>query len=248
MWRLALLLGLAAFQLTAQAACQTGLAERLHAKRHPQRALLHELAVCEAWRGHLGRSVVVLPMQGDAADSLDLDVLVVQQPDNGNSERATVLAQVQQSIRTGRKDELMVSDIELDGARYRLAPELRSFGLRISRRSTLPHAPASSETLSLYALQGNSVKLHLLLDELEIRRERGQWDMSCSGQFEKQQSQVSVSRSSAAKGLADLVVRRSDWKSFNELQGAECMESSQPARYRELILRYDGTAYRQLRN
>ncbi|WP_446588558.1 hypothetical protein [Variovorax sp. LARHSF232] len=239
---------MAAFQLTAQAACQTGLAERLHAKRHPQRGLLHELAVCEAWRGHLGRSVVVLPMQGDAADSLDLEVLVVQQPDNGNSERATVLAQLQQSIRTGGKDEWTVSDIALDGARYRLAPELRSFGLRISRRSTSLQAPASSETLSLYALQGNNSKLRLLLDELEVRRERGQWDMSCSGQFEKQQSQVSVARSSAAKGLADLVVRRSDWKSFNELQGGECVESSHPARYRELTLRYDGAAYLPLRN
>ncbi|HSV60881.1 MAG TPA: hypothetical protein VLJ19_18460 [Variovorax sp.] len=239
MWRLALLPCLAAFHLTAQAACQTGLAERLHAKLHPKRALMHELAVCEAWRGHLGRSIVVLPMAGDTA-GIELQVLVVQQPDNGNSERATVLASLSQAIPPGA-DALQLSDIELDSTRYRLAPELRSFGLRIARRSITLHKPASSETLWLYGLQGN--KLQLLLDGLQTKLERGQWDMSCSGQFEKQQSQLSVSRSAASKGLADLIVRRSDWRASNEMQGDECVELSEPARYREFVLRYDGSRY-----
>jgi hypothetical protein len=244
MWRLALLSCLAAFHLTAQAACQTGLAERLHAKLHPKRALLHELAVCEAWRGHLGRSIVVLPMTGDTP-AIELQVLVVQQPDNGNSERATVLASLSQEIPSDA-DALKVSEIELDSTRYRLAPQLRSFGLRIERRSTSLLKPASSETLSIYGLQGN--KLELLLDGLQTKLERGQWDMSCRGQFEKQQSQLSVSATAASKGMADLIVRRSDWRAANELQGEECVELSEPARYREFTLRYDGSRYAPARD
>lgn len=240
MWRLALLPCLAAFHLAAQAACQTGLAERLHAKLHPQRALVHELAVCEPWRGYLGRSIVVLPMT--AADaSLELDVLVVQIPDNGNSEGATVLARLEQRIRSGGDTALQVSDIELDGARWRLAPELRSFGLRVTRRNTSLQQPSSSETLSIYGLHGG--KLQLLLDEFETRLERGQWDLSCRGQFDKQQSQVSVSRSATTRGLADLLVRRSDRRASNELQGEECVELSAPPSYREFSLRYDGERY-----
>lgn len=245
MWRLALLPCLAAFHLAAQAACQTGLAERLHAKLHPQRPLVHELAVCEPWRASPGRSIVVLPMTA-ADSSLELDVLVVQIPDNGNSERATVLARLDQHIPSGGGTALQVSDIELDRARWRLAPELRSFGLRIARRSTSLQQPSSSETLSIYGLHGG--ELQLLLDEFETRLERGQWDLSCRGQFEKRQSQVSVSRSQANKGLADLLVRRSDRRASNELQGEECVELSEPARYREFSLRYDGKRYAPTRD
>lgn len=243
MRHLALLCCLAALHFPARAACQTGLAERLHAKLNLKGALLHELAVCDAWRGHLGRSVVVLPTPGSIADTIDLDVLVVQQPDNGNSERATVLAQWRQTVRNGGRDALSVSDIELDGARYRLSPDLRSFGLRIIRRSTAMQQPASSETLSVYSL-GRGNQLHLMLDELETRRERGQWGPGCSGRFEKQESQVTVSRSSTSRGLADLLVQRTDARSVNELQGEECVESSEPPRYSETTLRFDGSAYR----
>lgn len=240
---LGLLLCLAALHSTALAACQTGLAERLHAKLNLQRPLLHELAVCEPWRVHLGRSIVVLPMPGRAPDTLDLEVLVVQQPDNGNSDRATVLAQARQTVPSGGADDLAVTDIELDGARYRLSSDLRSFGLRITRRSTATQQPASSETLSLFALAAHN-HLELLLDELAIRRERGQWTAGCAGRFEKHESQVVVSRSSASKGLADLRVSRSDWQSVNELQGEDCVESSERPRYSEGVLRYDGSQYR----
>jgi len=244
MRRLALLACLVALPSFAQAACQTGLAERLHAKLNPKRPLLHELTVCEAWRVHPGRSIVVLAMPGATADALALEVLVVQQPDNGNSERATVLAHLQQSVRNGGGgDESTVADIELDGARYRLSSELRSFGLRIVRRSSTEQRPASSETLSLFALAPHN-QLELLLDELEIRQERGQWGAGCGGRFERQESQVAVSRSSATKGLADLRVSRTDWKSVNELQGEECVESGEPPRYSESLLRFDGSRYR----
>ena len=240
---LGLLLCLGALHSTAHAACQTGLAERLHAKLHPQRTLLHEFTVCEPWRIHLGRSIVVLPMPGQAPDTLELEVLVVQQPDNGNSERATVLAQARQAIPGGGGEDLAVTDIELDGARYRLSSDLRSFGLRITRRSTAMQQPASSETLSLFALAPHN-RLELLLDELPIRRERGQWTTACAGQFEKHESQVAVSRSSNSKGLADLQVSRTDWKSVNELQGEDCVESSERPRYTESTLRFDGSKYR----
>ena len=75
MQRAALLAFLAALHTGVHAACQSGLAERLHDKIDPQRILIHELTVCHAWHGHLGRSVVVLPTQGTAPGTLDLDIL-----------------------------------------------------------------------------------------------------------------------------------------------------------------------------
>ena len=89
---------LAALSVAAHAACDTGLAERMHAKLHPKRALDHELAVCQPWRGFPGRFIVVLPIpqaaSGAVATEFDLDVLVVQQADNGNTERATIVSRL----------------------------------------------------------------------------------------------------------------------------------------------------------
>ena len=57
-----LLVWLCASSMAGHAACDSGLAERLHAKLHPGRTLDHELAVCQAWRTVPGRSIVVLPL------------------------------------------------------------------------------------------------------------------------------------------------------------------------------------------
>ena len=88
------------FGTAAHAACDTGLAERMHGKLHPDRALDHERAVCEPWRGFLGRFIVILPMPVPVALSepglteYDVDVLVVQQADNGNTDRARIISRV----------------------------------------------------------------------------------------------------------------------------------------------------------
>ena len=92
--RLILACLLALLSAAGHAACDTGLAERMHAKLHPTRALDHERAVCQPWRGFAGRFIVVLPLPRASSDpgvtQFDLDVLVVQQADNGNTDRATV--------------------------------------------------------------------------------------------------------------------------------------------------------------
>jgi hypothetical protein len=48
---------------------------------------------------------------------------------------------------------------------------------------------------------------------------------------------------STNKGLADLILRRTDWKTSNSLQGDECMEQVEPAIYQTFTLRYDGSRY-----
>lgn len=244
MQRAAIFVLLVALHAFAQAACQSGLAERLHNKVDPHRTLIHALTVCHLWQGHLGRSVVVLPTLGSLPGTLDLDILVVQQPDNGNSERSTIVARQRQSVANGGSDSMAVSDIEFDTARYRLSAQSQSFGLRVYRRSAIADQPASSETLSLYAL-GRDNELRVLLDEFEIRRERGHWGPGCAGRFEKQERQLSVVHSTNdATGMADLLVRQTDSNAVNELQGNDCVESSELPRFRESTLHYDGRQYR----
>jgi len=226
------------------AACDTGLAERMHAKLHPKRQLDHERAVCQAWRGFPGRFIVVLPMPrpASAADftEFDLDVLVVQQADNGNTDRATVVSRLLQPAALS-EDAIRIGEIKVDTARYTLAGDARAFGVRVIRQGSSRANPYSSETLSLYVPQGP--KLAKVLDGLEMTLERGEWDTNCAGNFETVRGSLSIARSTS-NGYADLLLRQTRSESRSTPQGDECLTHERPAKFTSLALRYDGNSYR----
>jgi hypothetical protein len=232
------------FSIAAHAVCDTGLAERMHAKLHPKRTLDHERAVCEPWRGFPGRFIVVLPMprtgsQPDATQ-FDLDVLVVQQADNGNTERARIVSRLLEEDALA-EDAVHIAEIRVDTARYTLGPDARAFGLRILRQGSSRANPYASETLSLYLPQG--AKLAKVLDGLETTLERGEWDTNCTGDFETVRGTLSVMHS-ATNGSADLMLREARSESQSLLQGEECVSQQLPTKFNSTLLRYDGTVYR----
>jgi hypothetical protein len=235
---------LAAAGPAAQAACDTGLAERMHAKLHPRRALDHERAVCEPWRGVPGRFIVVLPLPRATAESgstrFDLDVMVVEQADNGNTERTRVVSRLFEEDALS-EDAVRITSIRLDSARYALAPEARAFGLRIQRQGASRANPYASESLSLYLPQG--ARLAKVLDGLEMTLEQGEWDTHCSGSFETVRGALSVERA-AAGGHAELVLRQSRSIERSSPMGDECVSQSERQSLKPRVLRYDGTRYR----
>jgi len=244
--RRALLLGglLGSFGIASQAACDTGLAERMHAKLHPKRTLDHERAVCEPWRGVPGRFIVVLPLPRPSTEpgtrQFDLDVLVVQQADNGNTERAKVVSRLfEEDVLT--EDAVRIGEIRVDGTRYALAPDARAFGLRILRQGSSRANPYSNESLSLYVPQGP--KLAKVLDGLELMLEQGEWDTSCTGSFETVRGSLSVARGSTG-GYADLLLHQARSESRSSPLGDECVTQAQRQTFKSRVLRYDGTRYR----
>lgn len=234
---------LAALSVPAHAACDTGLAERMHAKLHPKRALDHELAVCQPWRGFPGRFVVVLPIRraawGADATELDLDVLVVQQADNGNTERATIVSRLFEPSALSEV-ALRIGDIKLDTARYAIAPDVRAFGLRITLRGPSRPNFYSGETLTLYVPQGP--KLAKVLDALEVAQDRGEWDTNCAGNFESVRGTLSVA-GDMSNGYADLLLRQSRSLTRSTMQGEECVSLAMPSTFGTKVLRYNGTYY-----
>lgn len=235
---------LAAFCIAGHAACDTGLAERMHAKLHPKRALDHERAVCEPWRGLPGRYIVVLPLPRPSSEpdrtEFDLDVLVVQQADNGNTDRARIVSRLFEEAALS-EDAVRIGEIRVDTARYNLAPDARAFGLRVLRQGSSRANPYSNETLTLYLPQGQ--KLAKVLDGLETTLERGEWDTNCAGNFETVRGSLSVARS-MSNGYADLVLRQSRSASRSSLQGEDCVSQDRPATFKSRLLRFDGKEYR----
>ncbi|WP_238136919.1 hypothetical protein [Variovorax sp. JS1663] len=229
------------------AACETGLAERMHAKLHAGRALDHERAVCQPWRGVNGRVIVVLPLPRPSSvpgfTQFDLDVLVVQQADNGNSERAAVVSRLFEPEAL-REYDVRISAIKVDTTRYMLAGDARAFGLRVLRQGTSRERPYSNETLSLYIPQGP--KLAKVIDGLEVVLERGEWDANCAGSFETVRGNLSVARSTS-QGYADLLLRQSRSETVSSAQGEACVTQERAATFNTQTLRYDGTVYRAAR-
>ena len=235
---------LAGVSIASHASCDSGLAERMHEKLRPKRQLDHERAVCQPWRGLPGRFIVVLPLvrpgsEADMAD-FDLDIMVVQQADNGNTDRAKVVSRVFEESALS-EDAVRIADIKVDTARYTLAPEVRAFGLRVVRQGSSRANPFSNETLTLYVTHGP--KLVKVLDKLETTLERGEWDTNCNGSFETVQGSLSIART-ISNGYADLVLHQTRSGTRSIAQGDECMSQERPTKFGSKTLRFDGTAYR----
>ncbi|MDN4588649.1 hypothetical protein DBA29_09110 [Xenophilus aerolatus] len=241
-----LLFALAALAATgAHAACESGLAERMHAKLHPKRKLDESLAACKPWPAYPGRSIVVLPLVNgvakDARKTLDLEVLVIQRPDNGNTERDTVLARLYQPEAI-EEDAIRIQDIRIDTARYVLSPEARAFGLRVRYNGSSRANPYASETLRLYVPQG--ARLRQVLDEVVIDRDSGEWDTQCNGRFEQLRTLLSVGHG-RSEGFADLTLSRNLTQSRAQVhEDGHCNEKALPPQYSSVVLHYDGERYR----
>lgn len=236
----------AGFCIASHAACDTGLAERMQAKLYPERRLDHERALCEPWRGFMGRFIVVLPMprprlpSAPELSTFDLAVLVVQQADNGNTERARVVSRFFQASALA-EDAIRIAEMKVDTARYPLAGDAHAFGLRVVYRANSRTNPYESDRLSLFVPEGS--RLVRVLDSLELTLERGEWDASCAGSFETVRSGLSVLRSTST-GYADLQVRQTRSETVSAPQGEECVTRERPASFRTSVLHFDGKSYR----
>jgi len=240
-----LLLGLSAAGL-GHAACESGLAERMHAKLHPNRPLDERLAAFKPWPAFPGRSIVVLPVPRETSSTgakvFDLELLLIQRPDNGNTERDTVIGRIFQPEALDEDAATAIQDIRIDTSRYVLSSDTRAFGLRVRYRGTAPGSTVASETIRLYVHHGS--KLREVLQEVELDHDSGEWDSSCTGRFEQLRTMLSVGKS-ASNGYADLQLSRTLVQSRAQMQEDQsCTEKAMPARFNTVTLRYDGERYR----
>ncbi|MGJ7563460.1 hypothetical protein ACSFBM_06335 [Variovorax sp. GB1R11] len=242
----ALLLCLSAAGLS-HAACESGLAERMHAKLHPNRPLDERLAACKIWPAFPGRSIVVLPMPRETTDRgakvFDLEIVLIQRPDNGNTERDTVIGRLMQPEALDEDATTSIQDIRIDTSRYVLSSEARAFGVRVRYRGTsAPGSPLASETVRLYVHHGKQFRQ--VLQEVELDHDNGGWDATCTGHFEKLRTMLSVGKA-VSNGFADLQLSRTLVQSRAQQEEDQgCVEKTLPAKFSAVTLRYDGERYK----
>ena len=195
--------------------------------------------VCKIWPAHDDLLLVAVPLLDSAKLSVDehvgdIELLVFD---------AKSLQVRQRLLQPGlmNDDAIAIREIAFDTARYRLAPDVTAFGLRIEMANHSQPNPFRETDLRLYAFARDG--LRLVLDGLVVADFGGEGDASCAGSFHSRE--VSLTMSPARHhGYHDItVIERRDTDEPSPDKDGECQ--SHPGKPVKLTyrLRYDGSRY-----
>jgi hypothetical protein len=195
--------------------------------------------VCKIWPAHDDLLLVAVPLT-DSARSRDdghvgdIELLVVDR--NNLQVRQRLL---QPGLITD--DAIAIRKIEFDTGRYRLAPNVSAFGLRIEIANHSQPNPFRETDLRLYALAGDA--LRVVLDGLVVAGFGGEGDANCAGSFQSTQASLTMSPVSH-HGYHDItVVERTDTDNPSPDKDGECQSHPGKPVNRTYRLRYDGSLY-----
>jgi hypothetical protein len=221
--------------LLAHADCKDHLAAWAQ-KLHPGRTLA-DTAICKVSPADPTQTFAVLPIaQAGATDDdavYDVDVLVA------NSDTGEIIARVFEPAAI-TSDAVRLQGIELDTARYQLAPQTRAFGVRTNYEGSSRVNPYSGTALDLYVVDGHT--LRRVVANLTIKNSNGEWDGNCAGAFSDSTRTLSVS-SATRNGYATLHVAEKTVNSVSKPAGQECNTKDSPAKPAGYDLEYDGARY-----
>jgi hypothetical protein len=195
--------------------------------------------VCKVWPAHDDLLLVAVPLIDSAKSSDgehvgDIELLVVDRKSLQVRQRL-----LQPGLMTD--DAIAIRKVEFDTGRYRLAPDVTAFGLRIEMANHSQPNPFSETDLRLYALDGDA--LRMVLDGLVVAGNGGEGDTNCAGSFHS--SQVSLAMSAARHhGYHDItVIERTDTDKPSPDKNGECQSHPGKSVSQTYRLRYDGSRY-----
>ncbi|MBO6826810.1 MAG: hypothetical protein JJ879_11460 [Sneathiella sp.] len=137
-------------------------------------------------------------------------------------------------------DAIELQEISLDTAPYRMAPDIRAFGVRVRYSGMSRVNPYDSETLSLFVKSGG--KLDKVLDAFPMKEATGRWDGDCTGEFSDTES-ILFMADQKSNGFANIKIKSHTVTSKNKVNAdAEC--EAQEAKTLSLQeLRFNGIEY-----
>ncbi|MFM9382396.1 hypothetical protein [Pseudomonas sp. UV AK001] len=199
----------------------------------------HSLSRCKVWPAYpdkaiSAKSTFVSDSEGDHDGVFDLELSLL------NAANAKPLATY---AKPGayNSDAIRFEDLTIDTARYRLASDVRAFGLRTKFADQLSRAnPYAKTDLALYVREG--VKLRPVLEGLVIRKEFGEGSGECDTKDTKILRTVEIGPSSH-NGFADLIVSSSGVVYTSTQSGNECVSKTTDLKNTQITLTYDGKQY-----
>ena len=224
--RLLIALGILAITAQAQAACTTKAFDG------------QSLSRCIVWPAFPSQAIAVKSTYlADAGDDeagvLDLDLALLNASDA-------------KPIATYRKpgaynsDAVRFDDLRIDTGRYRLASDVRAFGLRSKFVHSSHAIPYEKTDLALYVREGDS--LRPVLEGLVVFKDNGEFVNDCEGYSTKIRRTLDIAPTSH-NGLADLIITTSGSKMKNTQSGKQCVSKTTDLKKSQITLTYDGQQY-----
>lgn len=198
-------------------------------------------SVCKDWPAYPGLSLTALSEfeSGSSASdygpqgTYDLKLAVV-------STGTTQPLATYHKASTFESDAIAFEDLQLDTARYKLTPDLRAFGVRVTFKGSSRVNPVNEELLSLYVKEGDI--LRVVLDKLITYEYGGEWDGNCAGELYQRTRTIEIGKTSS-HGYADLIVKTVSIRMVGEGEGEACESKTITAKPVLTTLRYDGKNY-----
>lgn len=199
--------------------------------------------LCKAMPDQPAASIVALAIQqpgtrepdGQGIGLYDLDVSVVD-----TRTRHILARSLEKAAFTS--DAWRFNGVSIDTGRYRLAKDVRAFGIRAGWSGSSRYSPAADTNLMLYVRDGKRLRQALSVPVYSLR---GEYDDNCSGSSTTLERTIDIAPT-LSHGFADLIVTskvtaREMHK--GEGSGDDCKEVESPAGVTRTTLRYDGRKY-----
>lgn len=179
------------------------------------------------------KSTYLADSGGDDAGVFDLDLSIV------NASNANPIATYRKPG-AYNSDAVRFDDLRVDTGRYRLAPNVRAFGLRSKFVHSSHAIPYEKTDLALYVREGNN--LRPVLEGLVVYKNNGEFMSDCEGYSRQIRRTVEMAPSSH-HGFADLIITTSGSKMNDAKSGNQCVSKTTHLKKTQITLTYDGQQY-----
>jgi len=140
-------------------------------------------------------------------------------------------------------DAIALKEISIDTAPYRMAEDVRAFGVRVRYSGMSRVNPYESETLSLFIRSGNRLKK--VLNGYPMRETIGEWDGECSGEFTDTENILLMS-DQKSNGFSDIKIKNRIVTTKNEVNSnAEC-DAIETEALQVKELKFNGIEYKSV--
>ncbi|EOW1327472.1 hypothetical protein [Klebsiella aerogenes] len=194
-------------------------------------------AICRIWPAHPELTLAAVPLLNDKPGMFnqagDLELLVLD----------SITLDIRQRLQLSDKmssDVFEITGLALDTARWKIAPDQTAFGLRIERTLSGSRSKKYENTLWLYAIEKN--QLRVVINGLVLIKNDGNGDMTCQGGYDDTTRTVTV-ENTTHHGYADIRVHEKNIHASQQLDAnGECGTTEKQSK-RTWSLRYDGKQY-----
>ena len=200
-----------------------------------------DFSVCKDWPAYPGQTLSATArfarasnyVEGNSHGFYDVDLSVLQ--DGGSVPVATY-----HQPAAFETDGVALVELALDTARYKVAADLRAFGVRARVTNASRLNPLEEVQLSLYVREGAT--LRPVLSQLLVSQYSGEWNDICEGERSEITRTVEVAKTSS-HGYADLIVKtqQTGTSSVGDAEACEDKITHYPPVL--TTLRYDGKSY-----